>query len=385
MEMSMVNANPAGFLSLYPKMPFVKEIQEGKVKICTSRGVFYNPHMELCRDLSSLCVGAIGGRLSVADVMCATGVRGLRYRKENKNVRSLHLSDISAKAVACARKNAKLNKIRCQIKKADACIVLRENSFDFVELDPFGSPQPFLHCAALSLCRLKKGYLSVTATDMPVLCGTQHSACIKNYGAIPLNNEFCHENAARILVGRAIMEFAPFNLSATPIFTLSHRHYIKIVLTVSRSASKAVEAVKSLGFISYCHSCCWRVAEKLPSQNLCPHCQSKLQKAGPMYLGKLWDGEVIPKMLLLNAQRKTRNSAQAEKILDAIRKESEIEAQGYYDLHTLAKKNLSAIIAIDKAILMLQQAGFQACRTHFCPTAIRTNAPHAEVARLVKK
>ncbi|MCX8197859.1 MAG: tRNA (guanine(10)-N(2))-dimethyltransferase [Candidatus Micrarchaeota archaeon] len=361
-----------------------QEIEEGKAKIRICGGVFYNPHMRLCRDLTSLCAGAIGKRISVADVMCATGARGIRYKLENRNVDELSLSDISQKAAACARKNAKLNNLECKVSRADAKKFMRENSFDFLELDPFGSPQPFLHDAAHMLHKAKESYFSVTATDMPVLCGAHLLACLKNYGANPLNNEFCHENAARILIGRTAMEFAPFSLSATPIFTLSHRHYIKIVFLVQKGAQKAASSIKSLGFVSYCPSCCWRQAERFPEGKRCPSCAGALQIAGPMHLGELWDRKIAQKMLSLNKERGLHGWEEAGKILGAINEELAVGSCFYWDLHTLAKKTLRPIIPIQKAIESLRDAGYKASRTHFCPTAIRADAPHEEILRLVR-
>jgi len=360
-------------------------LSEGKIKLAPCAGVFYNPHMELCRDISSLCVGALPGKLTVADAMCASGVRGLRYKKENPNVKSLSLSDYSSKAISCARKNAALNNVKCTIKKADACEFMRKNEFGLLELDPFGSPQPFLHDAAYSFRASKCGFLSLTATDMAVLCGAHHAACLKYYGAAPLDNEFCHENAVRILIGKAILEFAPFNLSVNPIFSFSHRHYVKVVLSIGKGSDGAVAAVKSLGHVSYCPGCCYREARRLPLKENCPACGHQLQLAGPLYLGRLWDTPLLERMLLLNSKRKLSRGKEIEKILRTMLQESRIDAYGYYDLHTLAKKNVAPIMAVDEALLCLAQAGFAATRTHFCPTAIRTDAPHEAILKMVKE
>lgn len=363
--------------------PKGKGVSEGQVKLALREGVFYNPEMELCRDLSSLCVGAIGGRISVVDAMCASGVRGIRYRKENANVESLSLVDMSSKAVGLARRNAKLNRVRCAVARADAREFLRKNGFDFVELDPFGSPAPYLHDAACSFREKKSGYLSVTATDMAVLCGAHHSACLKNYGAAPLDNEFCHENACRILAGKTTLTFAQFNFSAEPMLTFSHRHYVKIIFRLSKGSQAAVESVKSLGFVSYCPSCCFRSTARLAHLEKCPHCAHRLVAAGPLYLGGLWSGNLLEKMLQLNAARGYKKGREIEKILRTMLSESSIGSYGYYDLHTLAKKAKKPIKGMDAALESLRKAGFSAERTHFCPTAVRTDAPHAKAIKIL--
>ena len=358
-------------------------IKEGKASITLGKGVFFNPEMELCRSIFSLSVGAIGDKLDVVDAMCASGARGLRYKLENKNIGKLALVDANRKAIACAKKNAAKNKVRCRTVCADANEFLRENAFDFVELDPFGSPQPFLHDTARCLAANRGGYLSATATDVAVLCGAHHAACLKNYAAAPLNNEFCHENACRILAAAVVREAAPMNLAATPIFTLSHRHYVKVLFRVEEGAEKSVEAMKKIGFISYCPSCQWRDAKRLPLQRNCPHCNALLQVGGPLYIGALWDSALLEKMLALNAERKYAKAKEIEKLLSAMRDESKIASIGYYDLHVVAKKRGAAILSMDDAVAKIRQAGFFASRTHFCPTAVRTDAPHKTVLELL--
>ena len=358
-------------------------ITEGKAKITVADGVFYNPEMELCRGMFWLAVGALPVKVSVIDAMCASGVRGLRYKLENKNVASLALCDQSEKAVKCARKNAAANKVRCSVKKGDARDALLSCGCNFLELDPFGTPQPFLHYAARALSGRKGGFVSVTATDMAVLCGAHHAACLKNSFAVPLNNEFCHENAVRLLASVAVREFAPFSLSATPIFSFSHRHYVKLLLRVLPGAKGAEEAVKRTGYASYCPKCCYREFSRFQQNGACPHCKAALMIGGPLWLGTLWDTKLVGKMLALSARRKYAKGAQLERLLATILEESKTGATGYYDLHVLAKKAGKKIHSMDEALGRLRGAGFFASRTHFCPTAVRTDAPHGRVLSLL--
>ena len=360
-----------------------KAIEEGSARISQAKGVFFNPEMELCRSMFSLAVGALEGKLDVVDAMCASGARGIRYKLENRNVGKLALVDANKSAVACARKNAAAAKVRCRTVYADANKFLRKNAFDFVELDPFGTPQPFLHDTARCLAANRGGYLSATATDVAVLCGAHHAACLKNYAAAPLNNEFCHENACRILSATVARAFAPFNLAAAPVFTLSHRHYVKVLFHVEEGAEKSVDCMKKTGYVSYCPSCQWRDGKRLPLMKDCPHCGAQLLHGGPMHIGSLWASALLEKMLLLNAERKYKKAKEIEKLLSTMRDESAIASIGYYDLHVFAKKQESKILSMDDAIAKLRKAGFSASRTHFCPTAVRTDAPHGNVLEML--
>ena len=66
-----------------------------------------------------------------------------------------------------------------------------------------------------------------------------------------------------------------------------------------------------------------------------------------------------------------------------MRDEAKIASIGYYDLHVIAKKRGCRILPIDDAVARLQKAGFSASRTHFCPTAVRTDAPHEKALALL--
>ena len=359
------------------------KFSEGGITLSVAKGVFYNPEMELCRSIFSLAVGALKGKISLADCMCASGVRGLRYKKENKNVSSLALVDLSRKAIADAKKNARLNKIKCKCLLQDANMFLYENECDFVELDPFGSPMPFLFDAARSFSTLKKGYLSVTATDMAVLCGAHHAACLKNYSAIPINNEFCHENAVRLLIATVIRTCAPFSLSAKPIFSISHRHYVKVLFELNRGSDGAVSAIKSNGYVTYCPKCLFREAKRSFPSGTCPLCGHQSQVGGPFYIGALWDPALLKEMLDLNVSRSYGKREAIEKMLSTMLAESGVDSYGYYDLHLVAKKFHKQISSMDTALEKIRAKGFLAQRTHFCPTAIRTNAPHDELISLL--
>lgn len=60
-----------------------------------------------------------------------------------------------------------------------------------VDLDPYGSPTPFLDSAVQSV--VDGGLLMVTCTDMAVLCGNHGETCFSKYGSYPVKAKFCHE------------------------------------------------------------------------------------------------------------------------------------------------------------------------------------------------
>ena len=86
------------------------------------------------------------------------------------------LADFSAPSLAVARKNVKRNQLekRCTVVHEEANRYLtsrfeRQEKFDAIDLDPFGTPAPFV--LAVMMATADGGVVSMTATDAAVLCG----------------------------------------------------------------------------------------------------------------------------------------------------------------------------------------------------------------------
>ncbi len=358
-------------------------ISEGKAKLQKSESVFYNPHMEFCRDISSLAVGAIGGEISLCDSFCASGIRGIRYKLENGNVAGVSFVDLSNKACLLARKNLKLNKVKGKVHEKDVRKFFLENELDFLELDPFGTPAPYLHYAFNSLRAKKVGYVSATATDVAVLCGAHSAACLKVYQAHPIDNEFCHETGVRILLGKMAREAADSEIGIEPLISFSHLHYMKAIARVVKGAAPAVDSIRSLGYAGWCSKCLFHNAERLPSGKLCPECGNLLEFAGPLWLGELNEKGFVERMRELNKERGYKNEKQIEKMLALISGECGMPV-AYYDLHSLAKKLKQGAVGSERVMEALRAQGYRCAKTHFNPNAIKTDAPIAKVREAMK-
>ncbi|MGC9005860.1 MAG: methyltransferase [Candidatus Micrarchaeia archaeon] len=234
-----------------------EESEEQDIKFYTTEDVFYNPHMELSRTLSSLLVGALEENLRVVDGMAASGIRGMRYKKENGNVENVAFVDVYTKAVECIKKGIAANKIKAHIFKSDINRFLfnSTNEYNFIELDPFGTPTPHAYFAVRALRNLKTGYISITATDTAVLCGAHKKACLKNYHSKPLRNYFCHETGLRILINHIARIAHEFNLGIVPLFSFYYRHQMKTIMKLEKGGKKADENLNHVGCINFCPSC----------------------------------------------------------------------------------------------------------------------------------
>jgi len=162
-------------------------VSEGSVKVqIPSQGnqpsksqAFYNPRMNLNRDLSMAVAKEFfktRKRVKVCEPFAATGIRALRYAKEVLNTQ-VFAGDIRKTSINLIKKNSKLNKIKIETFRGDANELLTARKYDLIDLDPFGTPAPFIDSTLKGL--KANGLLAATATDMMALCGVAPKAGTK--------------------------------------------------------------------------------------------------------------------------------------------------------------------------------------------------------------
>ena len=158
-------------------------LQEGEVKFYAPTGekissklpVFYNPQMKLARDVAVEIVRQLKPK-NACCLMDASGIRSLRLWKE-AGVENITANDISDAACELMEKNFSLNKAKIKIAKGDCNSLETEEGFDYIDLDPFGSPVKFLSSAVSKLKR--NGVIAITATDIGCMAGRFNEACMR--------------------------------------------------------------------------------------------------------------------------------------------------------------------------------------------------------------
>ncbi|MGC8924220.1 MAG: methyltransferase [Candidatus Micrarchaeia archaeon] len=350
-------------------------IKEGSVCIKADKGVFYNPEMEISRDILSAAIGCIA-ITNFCDGHSATGIKAIRVKKENPHVDVVYAVDISRKACNNIRRNIHLNKMKnIRVVNRDIKHFLMENNFDFVEIDPFGTPVPYL-CALSESCSWKKrGFFSVTATDTAVLCGPEVRACRREYGSVQLRAENVHENGLRILISKIHNTFMEKNIAVLPIFSLSHKHYLKVFFEYVRSAKSCDMSADLTGNLAYCANCFNRWYIEPGESSTCNLCGKKSGVYGPFWRGLLNSSGFIGQVKKEIARRGYRHTEEELRLLDKI--EYENFPGMCYDLHKVfsGKHVPSTKCIIDK----LKECGFEAAQTHYKSWIIRTNATIKEI------
>ncbi|MEM3550829.1 MAG: tRNA (guanine(10)-N(2))-dimethyltransferase [Candidatus Bathyarchaeia archaeon] len=385
-----------------PKINYPTEtLQEGKVKFLVPKlkafitkpseyapskaPVFYNPIMELNRDIGVIALQAywknFNCNLSICEPLTGCGVRGIRYAKEVEGVEKVLINDINRKAFELAKYNVKINRLSRKVKvvNSDANLLLAMyrapgKRFDFIDLDPFGSPVPFLESAIRAL--RSGGLIALTATDMAPLCGVYPKACIRRYQAKPLRTEYCHELAVRLLAGCLATTAAKHDIGVQILFSHSTDHYIRVYARIEHGAKKADESIGKLGRIHHCFKCFHRHVEKgffTDIYGQCPECGSKTDFAGPLWLDKIFDDKFCEIMIKESCNFKLKNSKRIKKILTLIR--GEVEAPtAYYVLDVICDRLAIQVPPLNRVFEALEKEGFRAFKTHFNPKGLKTEA-----------
>ena len=347
--------------------------------------VFYNPKMRVNRDLAVLGLEytyrKMGRKLKVADPLSASGIRALRFLLETDAVDEVLANDINPTAVKIMEENFKLNQIpreRYRIICEDANFFLRKSwgfGFDYVDLDPFGTPVPFIESVALSMKR--GGLLSLTATDTAPLSGTYPKTCRRRYGSLPLRNEFKHEVGIRILIKKVIELSAQHDIAMKPIFAYSHLHYFKLFFVKDRGAKATDSLIDQIGYILFCFSCSYRkpVKELVGQDPYCPHCKTELKVGGPLWIGPLWEEEFV-RFLKEEASKREELAKATKRILTLIEEEAKLgSVVGFYMASKLCERlRIPKQPPIRKVVEL-----FEGVRTHFEGDGFRTPLDHGEV------
>ncbi|MBI5398315.1 hypothetical protein HZB03_02520 [Candidatus Woesearchaeota archaeon] len=331
-------------------------------KISHKLDVFYNPVMKFNRDISILLLNSIDKKdLTIADPLAGSGVRGVRFMCEldRDKIATVAFNDHSAKACALIKKNIELNREHMQSKSytlmnQDAnMFLLQSKGFDYIDVDPFGSPNPFLNNAIIRLSRT--GMLAVTATDTSSLCGTYERVCKRRYWAAPSHSHLMHELGLRILIRKVQLVASQFEKALEPVFSYSKDHYVRIFFAVRKSKS---------------------AVDRIIGQH------STYQDAGPLWMGQLWDDELVRKMEIKSKQLSYPFD---DDCLNIIAQEAKIPTIGFYDVHAICKAHkLPAVPKFAKIIDAVRAEGHPISPTHFSALGMRTTMPLEEFEEIVR-
>lgn len=346
------------------------KIHEGKAVIYTDSGhkdkiskqleVFYNPVMKTNRDLTIIFMNAISNlklnkrKLVVGLPLAGSGIRGIRFALETNVVKTIYMNDYDKKAIKNMKKNLRLNKVKAKTSVNDANIFMLENKgFDFIDLDPFGSPNPFLDAAIKRLSR--NGFLAITATDTAPLAGTFPKTCLWKYWSKNYLTPEKHEIGLRILIRKVQLIASQQERALIPVFSYAKDHYYRVIFICKKSKTSAVKIIEN---------------NKMYTPNFFK------KEIGPLWFGQLQDKKILKEMIKLSKENKL--------FLKVLLEEEKVNAVGFIDIHEFMKKTKKQGLSHNKVIEKLKAKSFKASRTHFSYKGIKTDCELIKLKKIIK-
>ncbi len=338
--------------------------------------VFFNPVQELNRDLTIATMRAYREREPRAktylDAMTASGIRGVRAAGDGWDVTCC---DMDEDAVALCRENLARNDLDGEVVNRDVNALLHDEYFDVVDIDPFGTPIPFVDAAFQGTRNL----LCVTATDTAPLCGAHFESGVRSYSAVPRNTEYHAEMGVRILLSALIRTGARYDIAPRPLVTHATKHYVRTYLELDRGATIANEMIDELGYIHHCEHCLYRESEAgliadAPSD--CPNCGYGIETAGPVWLGATCDPEFVGSVKD-NLSEEMGTAEKLDELLTTLA--AELPVPTHYDQHRLCKRWGRSATSMDSFLEQIRASGHDVSRTHYGGTTLKTTATVAEM------
>ncbi|MEM4553077.1 MAG: hypothetical protein QXW05_01385 [Ignisphaera sp.] len=358
--------------------------------------VFYNPHMIENRDIAIGVVRYITRKLGlgrdivIVDPLAATGVRGIRFYLETDRINSLKvfMGDISEYAVNVMKINARLNRVEelINIERIDANEYLyklqrTKTKIDYVDIDPFGSPIPFLFSSISTVNN--GGIVAITATDLAVLTGKYAGKLHRRYGVIGTSVPISKDIAIRALLSYIARISYSLDRYIKPVLSYTYKHYIRTYIVVYNGASKADHQLKEcLGSLKVCTYCGYRQINKLGNDihtdgTKCPLCRTSLVTWSPLWICNTIDKNIIDDILRdLNEVVWIQKSS--KKLLQ------ELHSYAAIDTITVRLPQIARYLRINvpsrnRVIECLERLGYRAVKSYSYPDGIVTNATITDI------
>ena len=345
---------------------------------------FFNPAARVNRDVSVAIARATRPR-TFLDALAGTGARGVRIANEASKSAEVTLVEFNETSLKIARRNTKRNKVdsRCELVHEESNAYLhsrfgRLERFDAVDIDPFGTPAPYVQGALTAAD--DAALVSFTATDTATLCGVFPTVAIRRYGAHIVKSEFPHEAAIRVLLGFCARVGGVVDIGIEPVAAHSTLHYLRVYFRVARGPAKSDRCLKDVGYVASCGECHENVVTAHYTSS-CPKCGGKARCIGPQWVGRLVDEGVVEEAARDCSKLGWRGAAEA---LGALEGADEFPPFGF-SMEAITSREKVSSVRFQRVVDVLRASGRAAMRQPFGSTGLKTDAPYREVLAAVRE
>ncbi|MDP7002086.1 MAG: hypothetical protein QF911_00705 [Candidatus Thalassarchaeaceae archaeon] len=392
--------------------------------------VFYNPAMSGSRTRSVLLfrhaieADLIGkGAIYALDGLSASGLRARRWLNELPLEMARRVSatvvDLDPNALAWAMASHEEYPPlhgggNLESTEGDLRSVVLSSGKHWVDIDPYGSPLPFLDSAMQSMAR--NGVLEVSATDTAALTGSSGRPLLRRYGARVRTDCLAHDSGLRVLLSVVARTAARHDRAIVPLLSVWDSHHLRVSARVLKGIGGANSVEGSLG---------WRVHsptegevsasmasglhhgnsfEQLPMSCLLPISypigREDQRVSGPLWVGSMGDAATMTSMTMERALETCGPEEESggplgwgprefeqerRRIARSVRNISE-EAGVIEAHHHLVVDDLAAWLGLGappsprKMVDALLKSGHAAGLAHYGRPSFRTDAPWEDIA-----
>jgi len=325
--------------------------------------VFFNDQMAFNRDVTIMFLKAYPRAMTALDAMAGTGARAVRIAREARPDIKIVANDRDAEACGYISANAEhTGSDNLEMTNEDLRCLLSHRVFDYIDLDPFGTPVPFVPAVMQGLRR--NGAAGITATDTAPLAGTYPKKCKRRYGALSMRSPFGHESGLRILIGHIAREAAKEDKGLECLLSFYADHYMRAYVLMFEGGAEADRTLQRLGYLDYDRA----TGERSVSME-----RTSASSIGPLWLGPLHDAELLRGM---EAGDNLHTQRRCARYLWTWRQE--LDVPFFYDNDELASLVGTSPRRLEAVLEALGASG-KASRTHFSPTGIRTDLPIRDI------
>jgi tRNA (guanine26-N2/guanine27-N2)-dimethyltransferase len=340
--------------------------------------VFYNPSAKFSRDVTVLVAKTYfsGREFFFLDLLSGTGVRGIRLSLEAGGVGILN--DVDPRAYDYITENIKFNKLddRLTAFNMEANALANLLTFtgvviDYADVDPYGSPIPFLESVLKPLG--KKALLGVTATDKGPLTCVNKEKTLKRYWLECHNVDFANELGIRVLTYVTALRASALNYAITPLLYLSKAHYYRVFYLVERR-NPYEEISRCKGYIWYCPDTLERGLSKTGEPATSCRGGRRPIVIGPLWVCPLGSKEFVDRVVENLEKTPYLKNRDMLKYVNLLKSEVEVNVP-YVRLDLLCKRVGVNMPNMDSLVERLRSMGFKASRTHLDYRGVKTDAP----------
>ena len=227
--------------------------------------VFYNPAMSGSRTRSVLLLkyaiesGMLGETRDIRfGQLTASGLRARRWINELPAEMAKRISATVVDLDEDALKWAMESHVRFGTSHGEGLLIPRNGDLrvevlksgrHWVDIDPYGSPAPFIDSAIQSMAR--SGVMEISATDQRRSLVRRGQALMRRYGAKVRTDGLAHDSGMRVMLASISRSAARHDRIISPLLSVWDSHHLRVSFRILKSVSGANDLEGNIGWRVY--------------------------------------------------------------------------------------------------------------------------------------